>query len=967
MKSDLIKFFTEQGERIHATGDTPILLENGYVWYISEGDIDIFSVKVKDRQPVSSRYRLFRIMKDNLFFPLTTENYQNNGFIAVGSLVTYLYRIKHKQFLQVLAEQKFLIETASLIDNWVTSVSACLKEGILPSSCVSIQNKIKKINSGVPFKSGLDVLWCRLTDKCVFPLKIKLYKTPPQYSFPVSARVWIRSDEEDIEINPEKTRDILSGKYFSEALLNFNYVISEALMVKKKHDETYEKERLLKKNCEDSNKLENSMLKIASVFQKNRDKSGLFHDLPKDSLLAACCVIGKAEGITFTAHSNITKADNIESKIRLISEASNIKTRKVLLKDNWYRGDSGPMLAFEQENLNPVALLPDSPRKYSLYNPQKKQKIHVNEQVSNKLTPFGYTFYRPFPERELNYKDIFSFSIKGNVNTIVSVILLSLIAAVLGLITPLATGYIFDTIIPEAARNQLLQVAVIVFTSSITISLLAFTKSIALLRFSSKVGYKTQAAVWDRLLSLPVKFFKEYTAGDLAQRSMGIDHIRGMIDNVVMTALTNSIFSIGFLCLLFYYSVSLALVGLTISAVLIIITTLLSLLILKYQKQLIKIEGEISGIVLQFITGISKLRISGAEDQAFCVWADKFTNQKIFAMKAGVINNVGAVINSFSPIIASMIIFAWVILSMTKGSLSPGEYMAFNSAYLSLQSALLQMSATLLSILSIIPVYKRLKPILTELPEVSIKKPSPGKLAGNIEINNVSFKYDTKEPDVLRNVSLSIKSGDFVAIVGSSGSGKSTLMRLLLGFEKPDMGTIYYDNNDISSIDIKELRRQLGVVLQNSNLMQGSIYKNIIGASPLSVEDAWEAAVMAGCDKDIKEMPMGMHTVISTGGGTISGGQKQRIMIARALVKKPGILLFDEATSALDNKTQAIVSKTVKRLQITRIVIAHRLSTIINADKIFVLKDGKIAQQGKYKVLIKEDGPFGQLARRQMI
>ena len=882
MKNDLKKYFVENGVKIHAAGDTPVLLEKGYIWFITEGDIDIFSVRIKGKQPVSSRYSLLRLLKDNIIFPLVIDKHKDTGFIAVGSLDTYLYRIEQKQFLKLLADQNFSLELTTLIDKWITYISECLKEKIIPSNCIDIQNKIQKVKKETPFKTACSVLWCGLTDKCFFPSKIKLFGKIPHYPFPVSSRTWINS-EDDIEIKPKTTQKFISEDIFSEALLSFNSTISNALLVKQKNENTEEKERLVRKNNEGANKLENSILKFASIFQKNKNKKMLFYDLPDNSLLAACCIIGKTEGITFKAHSNIINNDNIENIIRLIAEASNVRTRKVLLKENWYKGDSGPLLAFEQENLNPVALIPDSPKKYSLYDPGKKCKTVVNEHISNNLTPFGYTFYRPFPERKLDFKDIFSFSIRGNLRTLIGIITLSLVGAVLGLITPLATGLLFDTIIPEAARSQLLQVGMIVFTCSITVSLLSLTQSVALLRFSSKAGYKTQAALWDRLLCLPVKFFKEYTAGDLAQRSMGINQIRDMMDNVVMTTLTNSMFSIGFLCLLFYYSASLAFVGLTISVVLILITISMSMFILKYQKQLIKIEGEISGIVLQFITGISKLRVSGAENRAFFVWADKFANKKTLAMKTGIISNISAVINSFFPIIASVIIFAWVVVKLTKGTLSAGQYMAFNSAYLSLQGALLQMSSTYLSILSIAPIYKRIKPILTELPETSLDKPSPGKLAGRIEVNHVSFKYGPKEPDVLNDITLSIGSGEFAAIVGSSGSGKSTLMRLLLGFEKPDLGTIFYDSNDITSIDIKELRRQLGVVLQNSSLMQGSIYENIIGTSPLSINDAWNAAKMAGCDKDIEEMPMQMHTVMSSSGGTISGGQKQRIMIARAL------------------------------------------------------------------------------------
>jgi ATP-binding cassette subfamily C protein len=265
-----------------------------------------------------------------------------------------------------------------------------------------------------------------------------------------------------------------------------------------------------------------------------------------------------------------------------------------------------------------------------------------------------------------------------------------------------------------------------------------------------------------------------------------------------------------------------------------------------------------------------------------------------------------------------------------------------------------------------VPTYERAKPILETLPEVDEMKADPGELTGELEVSHVSFRYREDGPIVLKDVSVQVKPGEFVALVGPSGSGKSTLFRLLLGFEKLEAGAVYYNGRDLVGLDIREVRRQIGVVLQNGKLMAGDIFTNIIGSSLLTLEDARQAARMAGLEDDLKAMPMGLHTVISEGGGTLSGGQRQRLLIARALVHRPRILFFDEATSALDNRTQAIVSESLDNLQATRIVIAHRLSTIMNADRIYVLQDGRVVQQGTYDELIQAEGVFADLAKRQM-
>jgi len=277
------------------------------------------------------------------------------------------------------------------------------------------------------------------------------------------------------------------------------------------------------------------------------------------------------------------------------------------------------------------------------------------------------------------------------------------------------------------------------------------------------------------------------------------------------------------------------------------------------------------------------------------------------------------------------------------------------------------LSDALIGVNLIIPLYQRLRPILETLPEDDTSKINPRALTGSIEVSHVSFRYREDGPLVLKDVSFEIKEGDYVALVGTSGCGKSTLFRILLGFEKPETGEIYYDGQDLAKLDIRAVRRQLGVVLQNGQLMTGNILSNIIGTNHrLTIEDAWEAARMAGIEEDIREMPMGMFTIISEGAGTISGGQKQRLMIARAIVNKPRIIFFDEATSALDNKTQAIVSQSLEKLQATRVVIAHRLSTIMNCNRILVMNQGRIVEQGTYEELMAKQGVFADLAKRQL-
>jgi ABC-type bacteriocin/lantibiotic exporter with double-glycine peptidase domain len=403
------------------------------------------------------------------------------------------------------------------------------------------------------------------------------------------------------------------------------------------------------------------------------------------------------------------------------------------------------------------------------------------------------------------------------------------------------------------------------------------------------------------------------------------------------------------------------------------VNTTLNYLQLRHQRVEAQTRGRITGLVLNLITGVAKLRITGAEQHAFRVWAQQFASQKRIAFKVGTIQASGAVFGSIFPTLSSIAIFLMMIRVMQASAeagtppLSTGDFIAFNAAYSLFLAAMQALGDASMNLLRIVPIYERLKPLITTKAEVDRTKAFQGKLKGGIELNRVSFRYTEDGPLIVNDISLTIKPGEFVAFVGSSGCGKSTLMRLMLGFEEPTGGQIRYDGQDLATMDVRMVRQQMGVVLQQSRVMPTEMYRNIIGTSSLTIEDAWDAAERAGLAEDIRNMPMGMHTYVSEGGGTLSGGQRQRLMIARAIVNKPKIIFLDEATSALDNRTQQIVSESMDRMEATRIVIAHRLSTIINADKICYLEAGQIIEQGTYQELMEKDGAFAALAKRQMV
>ncbi|MEW9125222.1 MAG: NHLP bacteriocin export ABC transporter permease/ATPase subunit, partial [Thermotaleaceae bacterium] len=567
----------------------------------------------------------------------------------------------------------------------------------------------------------------------------------------------------------------------------------------------------------------------------------------------------------------------------------------------------------------------------------------------------------------LKVKDLLKFGLESSwKRDILMILLMGLAGGLLGMLIPVATGIIFNSVIPGGEKAQLLQVGFLLAAIAVADFLFQLTRSFAMLRMEGKMDGSIQAAVWDRLLSLPAPFFKDYTSGELAMRAMSITEIRRILSGVTITTMLTSIFSIFNFGLLFYYDKKLALIASIPVIISILITLGLGYYQIRYERQLIHISNKIHGLVLQLLAGVGKFRVAGAERRAFYQWVKEFSFQRKIAFKGKLIANWLKTFNSFFPMVTSIIIFYFVI-NATQSNLEPGKFIAFNAALGTFIAYMTSLSQALLTVNAIVPMYETTKPILETLPEYDETKDDAGELTGEIEVNHVSFRYKKNGPLVIQDVSLRIKEGEYVALVGSSGSGKSTLFRILLGFEKPENGQIYYNGMDMSKVNIRSIRKQLGVVLQNGQLMSGDIFTNIIGSNPnLTIEDAWTAAKMAGLDKDIERMPMGMHTVISEGGSTLSGGQRQRLLIARAIVNRPRIIYFDEATSALDNQTQKIVSDSLDNLSATRIVIAHRLSTIMNCHRIIVLDRGRIVEEGSYQELMGKNGTFSELAKRQL-
>ena len=694
------------------------------------------------------------------------------------------------------------------------------------------------------------------------------------------------------------------------------------------------------------------------TISRNLDSSGnMLYDCA-----ALMCMYQK---INIADYEKVKETYGPKCSIANIAGLSHFAYREVVLPDNWYQTDSGAFLVFDSHK-NPMVCLPKGRRSYTLFNPQDRSLTPVSAKVANTLSRKAFMLYRPLPAGQVTKKNLISYCAKSiRPADVLLLLVLTIVSSLIGLLTPTISGKLYDEYIPLGASAVLFQLGCVMASFMIANILFSIVKNMVSFRISSRMSYDMQSAMYDRLFNLPESFFRKYESADLAQRVMSTGSVVNTVATVILSGCVSVVFMLIYFIRMLSYSVTMSLIGLLMVAVYAVLYYFLNILAIKYRRRITEMDGKTTSIIYQLLNGIAKIRIAGVEDRAVYEYIKPYIRQRNDEQKHHNILTLGSILTLASNSLFSMILYIIIIKGNT--AISIGSFIAFSSMFGSFTAYAIGIVEQICQFNSIKPEIQRLKPILDALPELNDAKELPGDISGAIEINNVTFAYSEDSPNVLNNLNLNIRSGEYIGIVGSSGCGKSTLLKLLLGFEKPNSGKIYYDNKDIESVDIRELRKKMGVVLQDGKLISGSIFENITITCPgATMKDVEKVIKDVGLEKDIKEMPMGLHTVLSEDCGTISGGQQQRILIARAVVSQPRILIFDEATSALDNLTQKMVCDTIEKMHTTRIVIAHRLSTIMNCDRIIVMDKGKIAEQGSYEDLMKMGGLFYRLASRQI-
>ncbi len=661
----------------------------------------------------------------------------------------------------------------------------------------------------------------------------------------------------------------------------------------------------------------------------------------------------------------VEKAVSVDDKIEVQLRPNGILRRNVTLEKGWHKNAMGTMLGTLKENGKAVALIPGKFSGYTFLNYKTGKREKINSRNATLFDEQAICFYKPLPLKKLDVSDLVRFSLQTlNTSDILLYVCMIGLVTALGLLGPLFTKWLFGSVLLSKNITALLSLACFMLCYTLSTLLLSMAKTLLQAKISVKQSVSVQAAVMGRIINLPVTFFRQYSSGELTQRASYVCQLCSIMLNSIGSIGLSSLFSLIYIGQIFSFAPSLALPSLFFILLSVSLSVVTTLILSKITRRQMEASSKTAGLTYSTITGIQKIKLAGAEKRMFARWANTYSKEADLLYNYPLFIKLKETLSLAISLIGTLVLYTIAI----KSNLSVQNYYAFTSSYALVSSAFASVTALTSTFGAIKPTLEMSKPLLEAEPEVSENKQVITGLKGTIELSNLYFRYTDDMPNVIDGLSLKIKAGEYVAIVGKTGCGKSTLIRLLLGFEKPQKGAVYFDNRDINTCDLRSLRKNIGTVMQDSKLFLGDIYSNItISAPQLSLDEAWEAAEIASVADDIRAFPMGMHTYISEGQGGISGGQRQRLMIARAVASKPKVLIFDEATSALDNITQKKVSQAIDSLHCTRIVIAHRLSTIQNADRILYLENGKIQEEGTYDELLKLNGAFANLVERQRI
>ena len=957
------------GESVACAGNLPVELDDANsVWIIDRGAVDLFLVEIKDGVEQTAPQHLLRAGAGG-FLPGVAPDEDDTTFtlIAKGLPGTLLKRLPASMLSGVDPA-----ELAEHTDAWLSGVTDTLfryaTHSPRPDALVD-PGQTRTLGPGtVSVRRG--VVWvsrppagASLYMDLIDCAELSGADSPQEAVIPLTQTGWLTlSDAAALSARSSET--LAAEGALLSALASF-HVVAFAL------------ERLNRRLAVvDSANLERARTSSRRVAEEvARRRLFNIYDLPDDpgavaddtALADAVKIVGRREGIEFRIPA---RSGPFDSPVGLadILDASGVRARRVRLRaeDKWWRGDSNAMLAFRAEDGRPVALLPGMFGRYREFDPVSKRSIRVTAERAGALQDDAWMFYPPLPQGSAEPADLLRIGLRGSGADLVRLVVAGLPGGLIKLAPAFALGFVANHIVQGGSPGALYAVAVALAGLGLLGALLHLLQGTAMMRLESRSSSRIEAAFWDRLLRLPRSVLRRYPAGDLAMSGMTFQNLRDGLQGALADSVLSLIFLLPVFGVIFFFDATLGIIALVFSLTSLLVTVALGSGQVSSHGRMAGAVRRATGNLLQIIKGIAKLRVENAEGSAFAMSAKDYREQKRAEYELGTMQGHMQAFGAALPFLAGAVLL-FAVATTGDRTVPVSDFLVVYTVFIAYQAAVARLGESFGVIAGMRPAFDHMRPLLAAAPETAVEGEPVEYLAGEILFDHISFRYDPDGPLILDDVTIRARPGEFVAIAGESGAGKSTLFRLALGVDQPSSGSVYFDGRDLRRLNLKQLRRKIGVVPQAVQLHPQDLWDNIVAHhDEASTEEAWQAAQTAEIEREIKSMPMGMMTLVGTSGAVLSGGESQRITIARALMRGPRILLLDEATNWLDNESQAQVMQNLAVLTSTRIVIAHRLSTLEQADRIYVLQAGKVVQSGAFGELMEVDGVFRDLVKRQI-
>ena len=962
MHDSLADFAAESGELFHCAGNQPVVMDDAqFVWFLEKGVVDLFLVERRDGEEISAPQHLLRVEAGRLvpgfeaqFGDTTLE------VIAKGTPGTVLRKLPAES-LSALDTH----ETAKHVDVWLIEISDRLARDIQHRPRESINTRPGSIRTeqNQILSARHDPVWILNLPQGagLFMGLIDAAEREMQGVLPLTSSSWITMATETKLTACSSETLAREGRLFP-AIRSFHRTSLQLEQLNRRlalvDQANLEIAKTTNRRAEEDDAWDR-LADICRLSQKDGFGTG------ESVLLDALQVIGHRENIVFQKPGD-TNASSTDIMLEDILDASGVRGRQVWLNPDkeWWIGDSGAMLGFRSEDGQPVALLPGLWGRYREVDPVTRETTRLTAERAGALRAKAWSFYPPLPPKGVQPRDVLRLFPGRLAASCLQIAISGLLSCVIMLLPAVILGLVVEETIPAGDTGLLSGATGTLAVLGLLSVLLYSLQGTAQMRIGGGIASRIEAAFWDRVLRLPFRLLNRHTVGGITMGSMAFSSLRDAIQGLAASSALSVFLLLPFMFLVGFYAPGLGVPVLFFALFSLFATVALGLWQIVPRGETTRISQNLTGKVHEIMDGIFKLRAEGAEGSAFAIWARDYRKQKYVELKLG---RREAWLQAFSnalPLFSTAFLF---MAAMLSGETGVGKFLVVYIAFMTYQTAVMQLGASFGEIAAIASELKSVWPLVTEPLEEETRGESLSELKGEVLFDHITFRYDADGPLILDDVSIHVRPGEFVAIVGESGSGKSTLFRLALGEAEPYSGAVYYDGRDLKHLNRKQVRRQMGVVPQDVDLHPDDIWDNIVGHHKSVREDEmWSAAELASVKRDVQRMPMKTATAVGVGNQVLSGGEAQRIMIARALLRKPRILLLDEATNWLDNSRQAQIMANLSELNTTRIVIAHRLSTLREVDRIYVLSGGKVAQTGTFSELSKVEGTFRNLIRRQI-